>query len=63
MSCGFDVPLWHTSATCPMECRKMGHNENCNRNNYNDYIAAGYPVRMKGAGKTLLPMNPRPDQA
>ena len=20
-SCGFDVPKWHTSATCPWECR------------------------------------------
>lgn len=26
-SCGFDVPNWHTSATCPAECRKFGHQE------------------------------------
>ena len=41
-SCGFDVPGWHTSATCLAVCRKDGHQEGCNRQNYAQYAAQGH---------------------
>ena len=62
-SCGFDIPIWHTSKTCPAECRSTGHQELCDRQNYQQYKAAGHNVRMAKIGKTQLPTNARPDQA
>ena len=62
-SCGFDVPIWHTSRTCPQHLRKHGHQETCDRTNYMNYVNAGYPVQQKEIGKYLLPINPGPHQA
>ena len=62
-SCGFDVPYWHTSKTCPPECRKPGHQEGCDRSNYRQYIQAGHRVRMKKEDAHILPTNPGPHQA
>ena len=62
-SCGFDVPGWHTSATCPAQCRKEGHQEGYNRQNYAQYAAQGHKVGMKGAHKNSLPTNPQTYQA
>jgi hypothetical protein len=63
MSCGWDVPAWHTSKTCPPACRKANHHEGCDRANYAQFQSAGYSVSMRRAGKTLLPSNPGPQQA
>ena len=47
-SCGFDVPKWHTSATCPIECRKADHQEAYTRGKYKEYVAAGWsPIKAK----------------
>lgn len=54
-SCGFDVEDTHTLATCPQHWRKAGHQTECNRGNYQQYIAQGWTPRMKGAHKTQLP--------
>ena len=63
ISCGFDVPGWHTSKTCPRPCRKQNHNEDCDRTNYQQYRNAGWTINTKKEGKTLLPTNPGPHQA
>ena len=57
-SCGFDLPKWHTSKTCPAECRWLGHQEGITRQNYQAYVAAGHKVCMKGSHKTVLPTAP-----
>jgi len=62
-SCGFDVPHWHTSKTCPQECRRAGHQENCDRGNYKSYVQAGHGVRLKKEDAHILPTNPGPHQA
>ena len=62
-SCGFNMPWWHTSQTCPEPCRKELHREGCNRTNYLQYQNSGYKVNMKRAAKALLPANPGPNQA
>ena len=62
-SCGFDIPAWHTSKTCPQECRQAGHQTNCDQNNYASFKAQGHAVKMTGSGKTQLPTNPHPGWA
>ena len=62
-SCGFDVPNWHTSATCPAVCRKDGHQEGYDCQNYAQYAAQGHKVGMKRAHKNILPTNPQAYQA
>ena len=62
-SCGFDVPGWHNSQSCPMECRKSHHQTGCNRANAQGYLTAGHKVTKKGMNKTQLPTNPGPDRA
>ena len=59
-SCGFDLPKWHTSKTCPAECRwaVSGHQEGINRQNYQAYVTTGHRVCMKGSHKTVLPTAP-----
>jgi hypothetical protein len=54
-SCGFDVEDGHTSATCPHDWRKPGHQEGCNRQNVQQYIAAGHAASLKGQHKNQLP--------
>ena len=62
-SCGFDVPSWHNSQTCPTECRKDRHQEGCNCENYAQYLAQGHSVAMKRAHKNVLLPNPQAWQA
>ena len=62
-SCGFDIPWWHTSKTCPPECRRAGHQENCDRSNYASYLQAGHNVRLKKYEADIMPTNPGPHQA
>ena len=63
ISCGFDVPIWHTSKTCPAMCRRDEHQEGCDGQNHVQYTAQGHRVSTKGAHKNILPTNPRADQA
>ena len=60
-SCGYDVPLWHTSATCNE--RKRNHQEGCTRQNVAQYEAAGHQCSRRGIHKTIMPTNPTPGQA
>jgi hypothetical protein len=54
-TCGFDVEDGHTSATCPPDWRKPGHQEGCTRQNVQQYIAAGHTASIKGQHKNQLP--------
>jgi hypothetical protein len=54
-SCGFGVEDGHTSATCPQDWQKPGHQEGCNRQNLQQYIAAGHAALIKGQHKNQLP--------
>ena len=54
-SCGFDVPAWHNSGTCPPGCRKVGHQDNCTRDNVQAYIDAGHNASIKARHKIYLP--------
>ena len=54
-SCGFDVENGHTSATCPRDWRKPGNQEGCNRQNVQQYIAAGHNASLKGQHKNQFP--------
>ena len=62
-TCGFDVPNWHTSATCDNPEKREGHTARCTRQTCEAYIASGYPVCKVAKHKDQLPINPRPDQA
>ena len=55
-SCGFDVPKWHTSATCPWECRKEHHQEGYTRKDYDQYVQAGWNPSKVGKHKKYLPI-------
>ena len=52
-SCGFDVPKWHTSATCPWECRKDHHQEVYTRDKYEEYVQAGWAPSKVGKHKNI----------
>ena len=39
--CGFDVPGWHTSKTCPWECRRDNYQEAYTRADYDSCVQAG----------------------
>jgi len=60
-SCGFDVPIWHTSATCPTP--NSHHQPGCTRDNVAQYAAMGYHVSRRAAHKTIMPTNPLPHLA
>ena len=60
-TCGWDVPAWHTSATCPTPGRY--HQHACTRENAEAYLAAGHRVSKKAKHKTTLPTNPGPNQS
>ena len=62
-SCGFDIPTWHTSKTCPAICRGPSHQEGCDRQNYQQSRAQGHKVNMNKAHKNILPTNPHEGQA
>jgi hypothetical protein len=54
-SCGFDVEDNHTSQTCPAHWRRAGHQQECTRNNAQQYAAAGHTPSMRGQHKNQLP--------
>eukprot|EP00956_Cyclotella_meneghiniana_P021065 scaffold37874_cov42-Cyclotella_meneghiniana.AAC.9 len=60
-SCGWDVPHWHNSQTCPYHVD--GHQVGCTRENAQAYMNAGHQVSRKAMHKTTLPQNPGPNQA
>ena len=60
-SCGFDVPAWHTSATCPTP--NAHHQAGCTRENVAQYAAAGHNVSRRAVHKTVMPINPPPHLA
>jgi hypothetical protein len=62
-NCGYDVPIWHTSQTCPYKQDYPHHNDSINRTNAKQYKAAGWRVSKKGIHKTQLPTNPHKGQA
>jgi hypothetical protein len=62
-TCGFDVEIWHTSQTCPVKHSNPYHQDGCNRENAQAYIAAGHRICKKAMHKTKLPENPGPNQA
>ena len=55
-SCGYDIPIWYTSATC--DNRKHGHQVGCTRANVEQYTTGGHYVSTQGAHKVNLPVNP-----
>ena len=57
-SYGFYVPIWHTSKSCPPQCRKATYRKEVDRNNARSYKDAGHNVCMRGVGKTQLPQSP-----
>ena len=60
-SCGYDVPQWHTSETCPYP--KDNHQRGCTRANVRAYEQAGHDVCKRGIHKTVMPINPGAHQA
>ena len=60
-SCGHDVPIWHTSATC--NYRNHHHQEGCTRANMAAYKAAGHAVSERNQYKTIMPTQPTAEQA
>ena len=62
-SCGWDVPSWHTSATCNNPNKRRGHTALCDRTNAEEYIKQSYPVCRIAMHKKQLPTNPGPEQA
>ena len=62
-TCGYDIPGWHTSQTCPVDCRKWGHQELCTKELCAAYLAAGHRPSNAAKHKTQLPSNPHENQA
>ena len=60
-SCGYDIPSWHTSATC--DNRKQGHQTGCTRENAEQYTAVGNYIRRRAIHKGNLPVKPGINQA
>jgi len=60
-SCGYDIPLWHTSATC--NDQKRHHQLGCTRQNVAQYEALGHICSKRGIHRTIMPTNPTPEQA
>ena len=60
-SCGYDIPIWHTSATCNE--RKRNHQVGCTRQNVTQYEALGHICSKRGIHRTIMPTNPTPKQA
>ena len=59
-SCGWDLPSWHTSATCDNQLN--GHQVRCTRGNAQAYMSTGHRVSRRAIHKTSLPQNPGPHQ-
>jgi hypothetical protein len=60
-SCRYNVPIWHTSATC--NNRKHHHQEGCNRANKEAYKAARHVCSKRNIHKVIMPADPVPEQA
>lgn len=60
-SCGYDVAIWHTSATCNNP--RANHQTGCTRQNVAQFEALGHLVSKRGIHKTIMPVNPSPNQA
>ena len=60
-SCGYDVPIWHTSATC--NYRNHHHQEGCTRENVAAYKAAGHATSDRNQFRTIMPTQPTAEQA
>ena len=60
-SCGYDVPLWHTSTTC--NYRNHHHQEGCTCANVAAYKAAGHAVSDRNQFRTIMPTQPTAEQA
>ena len=60
-SCGYDVPLWHTSITC--NYRNHHHQDGCTRANVAAYKAAGHVVSERNQFRTIMPTQPTAEQA
>ena len=54
-SCGFDVPGWHDSKTCPGP-RRPGHHDAYERGNSKQYIDAGHAPSGRAGHKKYLPV-------
>jgi hypothetical protein len=59
--CGYDVAIWHTSATC--NNAKLNHQTGCTRQNVAQYDALRHLASKRGIHKTIIPVNPQPNQA
>ena len=53
--CGYDIPSWHTSATC--DNHKQGHQTGCTQDNAEQYTAVGNYVSRRAIHKLKLPVN------
>jgi hypothetical protein len=60
-SCGYDVPIWHTSLTC--NYRNHHHQEGCTRANVAAYKAAGHATSDRNQFRTIMPTQPTAEQA
>ena len=60
-SCGYDVPIWHTSAIC--ENSKKEHQTGCTQANAEQYTAIGHYVKRRVIHRVNLPVNPEIHQA
>jgi hypothetical protein len=60
-SCGYDVPIWHTSLTC--NYRNHHHQEGCMRANVAAYKAAGHATSDRNQFRTIMPTHPTAEQA
>ena len=62
-TCGYDIPGWHTSQTCPATYQKRGHQELCTKELCAAYLAAGHRPSNAAKHKIQLPSNPQENQA
>jgi hypothetical protein len=62
-NCGYDVPIWHTSQTCPHKHDYPHHNDSIDQIHAKQYETIGWKVSKKAIHKTQLPLNPHTGQA
>jgi hypothetical protein len=54
-SCGFDIPEWHNSQTCPPTSRKPDHDVNFTRQNAQQYVDQGYACATRNRHRNVFP--------
>ena len=54
-SCGFDIPEWHNSQTCPPTSRKPDHDVHFTRQNAQQYVNQGYACATRNRHKNVFP--------